>query len=219
LKDQMMTTASDPALSQPPGFGKRLRHLSVETLFALVLLVSKILHVGGNPRPRMFFRIFLGVAGAAMVVLPLGLGAGFVPAIAGLAMFISAILLPPAKPGANANDIARKLGALVIVNGGRYQRGSAPSVSVQLFVGSQHICVLDRRLKPLLEIPVGEISAACAEESGGPWSLRITWANHIAEFSYRGVFAAHFARAAEAAVRSVILPAIPILPRRRAAGA
>src|SRR5882762_6826222 len=191
-----MSVASNSALSQPEGFGKRLRHLAVETLFALVLFITRILHVRRNPRSWMLFRVFLGVAGAAMVVLPLGLGAGFVPAIVGLAMFVSAILLPPAKPGANANDLARKLGALAIVNGGRYQRGSAPSVAVQLVLGSQHICVIDGHLKTLLEIPVGEISAACAEESGEFWSLRITWASHIAEFSYRGVFAGQFARAA-----------------------
>jgi hypothetical protein len=215
----MMTAASDPALSHPEGFSKRFRHLAVETLFALVLLISKILHARRNPRPRLFFRIFLGVAGPAMVVFPLGLGTGFVPAIVGLVMFIGAILLPPAKPGANANDIARKLGALVIVNGGRYQRGSAPSVSVQLFVGSQHIYVLDRRLQPLLEIPVGEISAACAEESGESWSLRITWANHTAQFSYRGIFAGRFARLAETAIRGVMRPTLPVLPQRRAASA
>ena len=214
-----MTVASNPALSQPEGFGKRLRHLAVETLFALVLFIPRILHVRRNPRSWMLFRVFLGVAGAAMVVLPLGLGAGFVPAIVGLAMFVSAILLPPAKPGAHANDLARKLGALVIVNGGRYQRGSAPSVAVQLFLGSQHTCVIDGHLKTLLEIPVGEISAACAEESGEFWSLRITWASHIAEFSYRGVFAGQFARAAETAIRSRMRPALPALPQRRAAGA
>jgi len=214
-----MTVASNPALSQPEGFGKRLRHLVVETLFALVLFIPRIVHVRRNPRSWMLFRVFLGVAGAAMVVLPLGLGAGFVPAIVGLAMFVSAILLPPAKPGAHANDLARKLGALVIVNGGRYQRGSAPSVAVQLFLGSQHTCVIDGHLKTLLEIPVGEISAACAEESGEFWSLRITWASHIAEFSYRGVFAGQFARAAETAIRSRMRPALPALPQRRAAGA
>ena len=214
-----MTVASNPALSQQEGFGKRLRHLAVETLFALVLFIRKILHVRWNPRSWMLFRVFLGVAGAAMVVLPLGLGAGFFPAIVGLAMFVSAILVPPAKPGTNANDIARKLGALVIVNGGRYQRGSAPSVSVQLFVGSEHICALDRHLQPLLEIPIGEISAACAEESGESWSLRITWANHTAQFSYRGIFAGRFARLAETAIRGVMRPTLPVLPQRRAAGA
>jgi hypothetical protein len=213
----MTTAASHPALSHPEGFAKRLRHLTAEYLFALVLLVSRIFQFRRNPRPRLFFRFFLGVAGAAMVVLPLGLGAGFVPAIAGLVMFICAILLPPAKPGGNASDIARKLGTLVIVSGGLYQREGAPSVSVQLFVGSEHISVLDRRLQPILEIPVGKISAAAAaEQSKESGSLRITWANHTAEFSYRGIFAGRFARAAETAIRGVMRPA---LPQRRAAGA
>src|SRR3977135_841942 len=96
-----MSTTSNPALPHPPSIGKKLRHLAVGALFALVLLIPKILHARRNPRSWLLFRIFLGVAGAALVVLPIGLGTSFVPAIVGLAMFISAILLPPAKPHAN----------------------------------------------------------------------------------------------------------------------
>src|SRR2546430_10577773 len=84
LQRSKMNATSNTAISQPEGFGKRLRHLAIGTLFALVLLISKILHVRRNPRSSMLFRIFLGVAGAALVVLPLGLGASFVPAIVGL---------------------------------------------------------------------------------------------------------------------------------------
>jgi len=98
-----MSVASNPALSHPEGFGKRLRHLAVGALFALVLLIPKILRVRRNPRSWLLFRIFWGVAGAALVVLPVGLGAGFVPAIVGLAMFISSILLPPAKPDTSSD--------------------------------------------------------------------------------------------------------------------
>ena len=88
-----MSDTSNPALSQPEGLGKKLRQLAVGTLFALVLIIPQILHVRRNPRSWMLFRIFWGVAGAALVVLPLGLGTSFVPGIVGLAMFISAILL------------------------------------------------------------------------------------------------------------------------------
>ncbi len=63
-----MSVASNPALSHPEGFGKRLRHLAVGALFALVLLIPKILRVRRNPRSWMLFRIFCGVAGAALVV-------------------------------------------------------------------------------------------------------------------------------------------------------
>jgi len=214
-----MSDTSNQALSQPEGLGKRLRQLAVGALFALVLLIPKILDVRRNPRSWMVLRIFLGVAGAALAVLPLGLGTGFVPAIVGLAMFISAILLPPAKPDANADDKAHELGALVVVNGGRFQPGSAPSAAVQLYVGAKSVWALDRRFQPLLEIPVSEITTACTEQSEESWRLRMTWASHTAEFSYGGIFAEHLARVAETTIRGVMRPALPVFPQRRAAGA
>ena len=214
-----MSAASNPALSQSVGFGKRLRQLAVGVLFALVLLIPKILHVRRNPRSWMLVRIFWGVAGAALVVLPLGFGTSFVPAVVGLAMFVSAILLPPAKPDAIADKKARELGALVVVNGGRFTLGEASSFAAQLFVGDEHISVCDSRLQSFLEIPVSEITSAQAEESDGRWFLRINWANKTAVFAYRGVFAEHLARVAETTTRSVMRPALPVLPQRRAAGA
>jgi hypothetical protein len=214
-----MSTTSHPALSQPEGFGRKLRHFAVGTLFALVLLIPKILHIRRNPRSWMLFRIFLGVVGAALVVLPLGTGTSFVPAVFGLAIFISSILLPPAKPDANADDKVRELRALVVVNGGHFLSVSPPSAAVQLFVGAESVWVLDRHFQPVLEIPVGEITAACAEESKESWHLRVTWAGRTTEFSYRGVFAEHLARVAETTIRSVMRPALPVLAQRRAAGA
>jgi len=167
----------------------------------------------------MLFRIFLGVAGAALVVLPVGLGTSFVPAIVGLAMFISAILLPSAKPDTNADVKARELGALVVVNGGRFPLANASTAAVQLFVGAERVSVLDRHFQQLLEIPVSEITAACAEESEESWCLRMTWASQSVDFSYGGIFAEHLARVAETTIRSVMRPALPVLPQRRAVGA
>src|SRR3989441_8401924 len=112
-----MSATSNPALSQPESFGKRLRHFAVGALFALVLLIPKILHARRNPRSWMLFRIFLAIAGAALVIVPLGAWSSYAPAVAGLTMFISAILLPPAEPETNADDKTRELGALVVVNG------------------------------------------------------------------------------------------------------
>jgi hypothetical protein len=214
-----MNVTSGPALSEPQGLGKRLRHLAVGTLFALVLLIPKILNVRRNPRSWMLFRVFLGVAGAALVVLPLGLGTSFVPAIVGLLMFISAILLPSANPDTSVDARAHELGALVVVNGGHFLRGSAPPAAVRFFVGAESVGVLDRHFQPLLEIPVGELTAACAEQSEESWRLRMTWGSHSAEFSYDGIFAEHLARGAETTIRRVMRPALPVLPQRRAAGA
>src|SRR5260370_13053090 len=90
-----MSAASNPALSHPEGFGKRLRQLAVAVLFALVLLIPKILHLRRNPRSWMLFRIFLGVAGAALVIVPVGLGTSFLPPVICLALFIHPIQIIP----------------------------------------------------------------------------------------------------------------------------
>jgi hypothetical protein len=214
-----MSTTSNPALAQPESFGKKFRHLAIGVLFATVLLIPKILRVRRNPRSWMLFRIFLAFAGAALVVLPLGSGTSFIPAIVGLAMFIGSILLPPAKPGRSAADTAHQLGALVIVNGGRFSMGNSSSFAAQLFVGAEQISVRDSALQSLLEIPVREIDSAQAEQSGTQWFLRIHWTNKTAAFAYQGVFAEHLARVAETTIRGVMRPALPVLPQRRAAGA
>jgi hypothetical protein len=213
-----MNSTSSPQ-SQPHASGGGLRNAAIGALFALVLVVPKVAHLRRNPRSWMFFRIFLGVAGAALVILPLGFGTSFVPAIVGLAMFISAILLPPAVPDVNAGDKARELGALVVVNGGRFKLGEGPSFEAQLFVGDKQISVRDARLESALEIPVTEITSVLAEKSHGRWFLSVNWANKSAVFGYRGVFAEHLARVAVTTIRSVMRPALPVLPQRRAAGA
>jgi hypothetical protein len=215
----MMSATSSPAISPPETFSKRLRHLVIGTLFALVLLIPKILHARRNPRSWMLFRIFLATAGAALVIAPLGAWSSYAPAIAGLTMFICAILLPPAKPESNIDDQARALGALVVVNGGKFKLGDASFFPAQLFVGADHISVRDSHLQSFLEIPVSEITSAQAEESHGRWFLRINWTNKTAVFAYQGVFAEHLTRVAEITIRGVLRPALPVLPQRRAAGA
>jgi len=214
-----MSAASNPALSQQESFGKRLRHVAIGVLFALALLIPKVLHARRNPRSWMLFRIFLGVAGTALVILPLGAWSSYAPAIVGLALFVSAILLPPAKPVTNVDDKVRELGALVVVNGGRFKLGDAASFAAQLFVGAEHVAVLDSHLESFLEIPVSEITSAQAKESHGRWFLRVNWAGKTAAFAYDGVFAEHLARVAETTIQSVMRPALPVLPQRRAAGA
>jgi len=214
-----MSAASSPAMAQPESFSRRLRHLVIGTLFALVLLIPKILQARRNPRSWMLFRIFLAIGGVALVITPLGAWSSYAPAVVGLVMFISAILLPPAKPESNIDDKARALGALVVVNGGKFKLGDASSFAAQLFVGPEQISVRDSLLQSFLEIPVSEITSAQAEESSGRWFLRIHWANKTAVFAYSGVFAEHLARVAETTIRSVMRPSLLVLPQRRAAGA
>src|ERR1700740_3422932 len=117
----------------------RLRNLLIGTSFALVRLVPKIRR---NPGYWLAFRIFLAVAGATLVIVPLGLSNSWLIAPAGLAMFLVAILLPPAKPTTSPGEKARELGAFAVVNGGAYQSTGPAPVPVQLHVGQDRISVL-----------------------------------------------------------------------------
>ncbi len=191
----------------------------MNALFALAQLMHNLLHLRRNPRSWLVFRVALGFAGAALVVLPLSLWNSWIVAIVGLAMFTAAILLPPAKIGTTADRKARELGALFIVNGGKYQPGNAPAAAVQIFVGTENIWALDSRFQPLLVIPTAEISSVLAEDSAGRWNLQIRWLDHTAEFFYRGIFADLLALRAETSLRAVMPAALPVAPKRRAAGA
>jgi hypothetical protein len=199
--------------------GARARGVVTGALFAAVLLVPRLLKLRRNERTWTAFRIALGILGAALVILPLGLWNGWMTAIVGLALFVAAILIPSPQPSSSLDDKARELGALVVVNGGKYQPGNAPVASVQLFVGSEHVWALDDHLQPLLVIPTSEISSARAEASDGRWLLHIRWSDRTAEFLYDGFFAEHLARVAESTLCGAMRTSLPIVPQRRAASA
>jgi hypothetical protein len=216
-----MSTAPATAASPHQGTGTRLRNLLLGTMFAAVLLIPKLLRIRHNAQSWMAFRMFLGFLGAALVILPLSLWNSWLAAIAGLAMFLAAILLPPVQSETVADDKARELGALVVVNGGNYPAGTARPSPVQLFVGAEHIWALDPHLQPLLVIPAAEIISLKAIQAQGKnhWILQVRWSDHAAEFSYQGIFAEHLARVAQSTLGSVMHSPLPVLPRSRAASA
>jgi hypothetical protein len=216
---KVMSTTSTSIASQQDSVATRLRNFGLSALFALVLLLPKLLNLRRDPRSWLAFRIVLAVAGAALVILPLSLWNSWTAAIAGLAMFLAAILFPDAKPDTTLADTAARLGALVIVNGGGYQSGDAKLLAAQLFVCPERIWALDSHLHPLLVIPTSQISSAIAAESVDDWILRVRWDEHTADFHYHGIFAEHLARVAESTLRSVIHPVLPVLPQKRAATA
>jgi hypothetical protein len=214
-----MSTIPATAHSSRSSNSSTLRYALIGTLYALVLLIRKLPQLRHNEHPWMLFRIFLGIAGASLVVVPLGLSNGYIFSIVGLAMFAAAILLPPARPETSREYKARELYALVVVNGGRFQLTRDSSVAVQMFVGVERIFVLDSRFNPLLVIAADEIISVSTVQLDGRWILRIARPDSTAAFSYRGIFAEHLARIAENAVRTVMRPSLPVIPQARAASA
>jgi hypothetical protein len=214
-----MSRAPATAASQQEGTGAHIRNLLIGTIFATVSLIPKLSRIRHNAQSWMGFRVFLGFAGAALVILPLSLWNSWLAAIAGLGMFLAAILLPPTPPHTTTDDKARELNALVVVNGGKYQPGNAAPASVQLFVGAEHIWALDAHLQPLLVIPAAEITSATAVQHKDRWILQVRWSDNAAEFSYKGIFAEHLARVAQTTLTGMIHSPLPVLPRSRAASA
>jgi hypothetical protein len=214
-----MNSTATSADSQTENFGARVQKLALGALFAAVLVVPKVINLRRDERSWTAFRILLGIAGAGLVVLPLAFWNSWLAAIAGLAMFLTAALLPSATSGTTVDDKARELGAFVVVNGGKYMSRSTSAVFTQLFVNADYIWALDSHFQTLQTIPVSEVSSVHAEEMDNRWIVRVRRTGQIEEFSYRGIFAEHFARVAESTIRGVVPSSLPILPRARAAGA
>lgn len=214
-----MSTAPATARPQNEGAGARFRNIFIGAMFALVLLTPKILRIRRNAESWMAFRVLLGFAGAALVVLPLSHWNSWLAAIAGLGMFLAAILMPPAQPHTVSDEKARDLGALAVVNGGKYQPGNSAPAPVQLFVGFEQIWALDSQFKPLLAIPTAEIASVEAIPIRDRWILQVCWSQKAAAFSYRGIFAECRARVAQSALIGAMPPPRPVLQRSRAASA
>jgi len=199
-----------------PANGMRVRGVATAALYTLVQMFPRLVQLRQNKQSWMMFRLALGICGAALVVLPLNLLDGWVLSLLGLAVFSTAILLPPARPHTTTDDKAGELGAVTVVNGGEYQPGNAPAAAVRLFIGRENIWALDKVFQPLLVIPPAEIVSLDVTQQDGAWKVRAGWNEQAAEFCYHGVFAEHLARLAESAIRSVMRTP---LPQRRAASA
>src|SRR6266852_4573080 len=138
-----MNTTATSAASRTETVGIRFRDFAIGALFAIVLLVPKLLRLRRDEHAWTAFRILLGISGAALVILPLSLWNSWLAAIAGLAMFLASILLPAPIVGTRIDDKARELGALVVVNGGEIRLPNAPATIVQLFIDADHISAID----------------------------------------------------------------------------
>src|ERR1700747_1621462 len=115
-----MNASASPVVSSEESIGARLRTFLIASIFALVLLLPKLLRLRHNPQTWLVFRILLGFAGASLGIVPLSFATSWLAAILGLAMFLAAILLPPARHDNLVAQKANELGALIVVNGGEY---------------------------------------------------------------------------------------------------
>jgi hypothetical protein len=214
-----MSTTPTAIAAEQAKFLPRLRGFLGAALFFALRRFPRLLQLHRNKSSWALFRFALASFGAALVVLPLSLWNGWMTAIFGLALFVLAILLPPAEPESSTDRKARELGAQTVVSGGEYQPGNAPAASVRLFISPEHIWALDAQFHPLVVIPVTEITRMRVEPAANGWLLQVRWGDHKAEFSYHGIFAERFARLAEESILAANPSAANAVRKQRAAGA
>jgi hypothetical protein len=214
-----MSTTPTAIAAEEAKFLPKVRGFLGAALFLALRRFPRLLQLLRNENSFALFRFALACFGAALVVLPLSLWKGWISAIFGLALFVVAILLPPAETESSTDRKARELGAQTVVSGGEYQPGNAPAASVRLFISPGHIWALDAHFHPLVVIPVAEISRLRLEPAASGWLLQARWGDHKAEFSYSGIFAERFARLAEESILAANPSAANVVRKQRAAGA
>jgi len=197
----------------------RIRGFVGAALFLAMRRFPRLLQLHRNQGSWTLLRMAMGIFGAALVILPLGLWNGWLTAIFGLGLFVLAVLLPPAELESSTDRKARELGAQTVVSGGEYQPENAAVESVRLFISPEHVWALNGESHPAVVIPVAEISRMRVEPRPNGWELQVRWGDSKAEFSYTGVFAERFARLAEESILAANPLAMRTAPKHKATGA
>jgi len=177
------------------------------------------LHPRRNPHSWFAFRLFLGFLGAALVLLPLALPESWIASIFGLAIFLTAILLPPLSEKTSAPQLSRPIAGQLVLTGAEFSSGGALATPVRLYLNSEQVLAMKPNLQPAVVVPIAPLSSLFLQRSEHSWLLILEAPGNETVFSFRGVFAERNARRAESAIRSFVRVKPPEKPKARAAGA
>jgi len=187
----------------------RFRDSAADSIFQVSRAFPKLLAFRSTPGAWTAFRLLLGIIGAGLVVLPLSLWNAWAFAPVGLVLFLLAVLLPPIRQDRGTAEAVQQLGAYLVLDGGRLACGSlspenGQPCAVNLYLTETRVWALDPELRPVVVIPAEEINVVTAFPSQHDWSLRVSWQNGSAEFSFAGLFAERRARLAEQGLRHLV---------------
>lgn len=193
----------------------RLRRGTLWVIFTLILIIPKLNRLRRQKRVWNFIRVLVALAGAAMLVSGVAHGHALVLLLIGALMLVFALLLTPERlefpPGFSIDARARELGALIVVDGGRYLGAAGSRHRAKLFIGPDRLWVLDAALQVLLEIPLQQIRTVFVEPAATDWRFRVDCERTMGEFIYEDTFGEHLARVADATVRSRLHRELPVL--------
>ena len=179
---------------------------------------SHRLHPKRNPHSWFALRLFLGIFGAALVLLPLALPQSWIASIFGLVIFLASILLPPALKSHGEGEPLREGSHEVILHGAEFCSTGAP-VPVELFVSEEQILAMKSNLQPAVVIPTDELTSVFLQRSERSWLLFLLWSGKETAFAFHGHSAEHNAKKAEATIHNLGRYAPPEKAKARAAGA
>ena len=187
----------------------RFRDSVVDFIFQISRASPKLLAIRSTSSAWTAIRVLLGIIGAGLVVLPLSLWNAWAFAPVGLVLFLLAVLLPPIRQDRGTADAIQQLGAYLVLDGGRLACGtlspeSGQPCAVNLYLTPTRVWALDPELRPVVVIPAEEINVVTAFPSEDDWSLRVSWQNGAAEFSFAGLFAERRARLAVQGLRHLV---------------
>jgi hypothetical protein len=207
---------------QPPRLA-RLRRTGLFVLFSAILLIPKALALRRRRKLWNGLRVLLALVGGLLAggLLAAGILAGTAisgslgnPALlVGVLMIVLALVVPPAENAEPVDEVARRLGALVVLNGGTCSAGGGKPVEVRLYLAPERLHVLDLRHRELLVIPVAAITSArvARNEVETGRTLVVEWRTGKTEFLFQGFFAEHLAEVARRTVESRLLSKLRVL--------
>jgi hypothetical protein len=206
VADKKAETGQSPRLA-------RLRRAGLFVLFSLVLLIPKALALR---RRRMLWnrlRVLMALTGGILAAAAIFGSLGYPSLIVGVLLIVLALVVSPVENAEPVDEVARRLGALVVLNGGTCSAGGGKPVEVRLYLAPDRLHVLDLRHRELLVIPVAAITSArvAGSEVETGRTLVIEWRAGKAEFSYQGFFAEHLAEVARRTLESRLRSRLTVL--------
>ena len=206
MADQKTETGQQPRLA-------RLRRAGLFVLFSLVLLIPQALALRRRRKLWNGLRVVSVLAGSILAGAAISGSLGYPALIAGVVLIVLALAVSPAEKSEPVDEVARRLGALVVLNGGTCSAGGDQPVEVRLYLTPERLHVLDLRHRELLAIPVAAITSlrVAGGETETNRTLVVEWRAGKAEFSYQGFFAEHLAEVARHTVESRLLSKLHVL--------
>ena len=203
--------------------GQRVKHAGLFLLFGTLLFIPRIRRLRRRVWEWSLARLAVAACATWLGWRYKHAGAGPATLVLSLLLFAFSLLVRAKPEEKSADDLARELDALIVLNGGvfRLSPDSLPVAPAEIFVRPTSIIVVGPKERRLLEIPfakVRNLTVHGVNDKAGKteeWAVEVTWmADRLitTSFEYDGTFAEHLARVTESTLRSQWTKDLPIIP-------